>query len=131
MNLCYIRYSCNTADEYYTKEQEYLDEIGPEMSSLDTEYGNALLASPFRAELEKALSPVYFRYLEVASKAMSPMIVEDMVEENKLVSEYSKYMAALEFEFRGESSPGRRWPNISRTTTGRPGGRLIRSLARR
>lgn len=102
VNLCYIRYSCNTADEYYTKEQEYLDEIGPEMSSLDTEYGNALLASPFRAELEKALSPVYFRYLEVASKAMSPAIVEDMVEENKLVSEYSKYMAALEFEFRGE-----------------------------
>lgn len=103
VNLCYIRYSCNTADEYYTKEWEYLDEIGPEVGSLDTEYGNALLASPFRAELEQALSPVYFRYLEVASKAMSPVIVEDMIEENKLVSEYSKLMAGLEFTFRGET----------------------------
>lgn len=103
VNLCYIRYSCNTADEYYTKEWEYLDEIGPEVGNLSTEYGNALLASPFRAELEQALSPVYFRYLEVASKAMSPVIVEDMIEENKLVSEYSKLMAGLEFQFRGET----------------------------
>ena len=26
-SLCYIRYSCNTADEYYVKEHEYFDEI--------------------------------------------------------------------------------------------------------
>jgi oligoendopeptidase, M3 family len=101
-NLCYIRYSCNTADEYYVKEMDYFDEIGPAVANLNTEYGNALLASPFRAELEKALSPVYFRYLEVAQKAMSPVIMEDMVEENKLVSEYSKLMAGIEYEFRGE-----------------------------
>ena len=31
------------------------------------------------AELEKALSPVYFRYREVESLAMSPVIVEDNV----------------------------------------------------
>lgn len=102
-NLGYIRYSCNTADEYYTKEQDYLDEISPEISQLMTDYGNALLDSPFRAELEQALSPVYFRYLEVARKAVSPAILEDMVEENKLVSEYSKLMAGMEFEFRGET----------------------------
>ena len=102
-SLCYIRYSCNTADEYYSKENDYFDEIGPEVQSLLVEYGSALLQSPFRAELEKALSPVYFRYLEVQSKAMSPIIVEDMIEENKLNSEYSKLMAGLEFEFRGET----------------------------
>lgn len=101
-NLCEIRYTCNTADEFYVKEHEYMDEIGPEVSSLLTEYGNAMLASSLRPELEKALSPVYFRYLEVQSKAMSPEIVEDMVEENKLTSEYSKLMASLEFDFRGE-----------------------------
>ena len=83
-SLCYIRYSCNTADEYYVKEHEYFDEIGPEVSALLTEISNALLASPYRAELEKVLGPVYFRYREVESKAMSPEIVEDMIEENKL-----------------------------------------------
>ena len=50
-NLCYIRYSCNTADEFYLKEKDYFDEISPEIESLMTEYGNALLHSPFRKEL--------------------------------------------------------------------------------
>ena len=102
-SLCYIRYSCTTADEYYVKEHEYFDEIGPEVSALLPEISNALLASPYRAELEKVLGPVYFRYREVESKAMSPEIVEDMIEENKLCSEYSKLMAGLEFQFRGET----------------------------
>ena len=101
--LCEIRYTCNTADEYYVGEHEYFDEIGPEIQSLFTEYGSALLRSPLRPQLEQALSPVYFRYLEGQSMAMSPAIVEDMVEENKLVSEYSKLMAGLEFQFRGET----------------------------
>jgi len=102
-SLCYIRYSCNTADEYYVKEHEYFDEIGPEVQSLLVEYGSALLQSPFRAELEKALSPVYFRYLEVQSMAKTTAIVEAKISENKLNPLYSKPMAPLEFEFRGEN----------------------------
>ncbi len=46
-----------------------------------------------------------FKHLEVSRKSMSPEIIDDLVEENKLVSEYSKLMASLEFEFRGESLP--------------------------
>ena len=102
-SLSYIRYSCNTADEFYLKEKDYYDEVGPELENLNTEWSNALLESPFRAELEKALSPVLFRYLEVRAKAMSPAIIEDMIEENKLASEYSKLMADMEFTFRGET----------------------------
>ena len=101
-NLSYIRYSCNTADEFYVKENDYFDETGPEVGNLFNEYNNALLNSPFRKELEEKLSPVYFRHMEVQAKAMSPEIIEDMVEENKIVSEYSKLMSGMEFEFRGE-----------------------------
>ena len=102
-SLCYIRYSCNTADEYYVKEHEYFDEIGPEVQALLTAITQALLESPYRAELEKVLGSLYFRYCEVEALSMSPVIVEDMIEENKLCSEYSKLMAGLEFEFRGET----------------------------
>lgn len=102
-SLCHIRYTCNTADEFYVKENEYYDEIVPEVQALSTEYSNVLLQSPLRAQLEEALSPVYFKYLEVQSKSMSQDIIADMVEENKLVTEYSKLMAGLEFEFRGET----------------------------
>ena len=69
------------------------------------EYASALLDSPFRQELEKELSPVLFQSMEVQRKSMSRDIVPDMVEENKLVSEYSKLMAGMEFEFRGETMP--------------------------
>ena len=104
-SLSYMRYSINTVDEFYVAEKEYYDEVGPSVQNYMIEYASALLDSPFRAELEKALSPVLFKSLEVERKSMSPEIIEDMVEENKLVSEYSQLMAGMEFEFRGEKMP--------------------------
>ena len=101
-SLAYCRYSLNTADEFYSGENDYYDEIGPAVMNYNLQYSQALLNSPFRSELEKALSPVLFKKMEVDAKAMSAEIVPDMVEENKLVSEYSKLMSSIEFEFRGE-----------------------------
>ena len=104
-SLSYMRYSINTVDEFYVAEKEYYDEIGPQAENYVVAYASALLDSPFRAELEEKLSPVLFRSMEVARKAMSEAIIPDMIEENKLVSEYSKLMAGMEFEFRGEKMP--------------------------
>ena len=103
--LAYMRYSCNTADTFYIAENSHYDEIGPAVQNLSVEYASALLDSPFRAELEQMLSPVLFRSMEVSRKAISPAIIEDMVEENKLVREYSDLMSGLEFTFRGETMP--------------------------
>ena len=103
--LSYMRYSINTADEFYVAEKEYYDEIGPQVKSYIVEYSSALLDSPFRKELEEKLSPVLIKSMEVQRKSMSKEIVGDMVEENRLVSEYSKLMAGMEFEFRGEKMP--------------------------
>ena len=104
-SLSYMRYSINTVDEFYVAEKDYYDEIGPAAYNLTIEYEEALLDSPFRAELEKALLPLLFKAFDVERKTMSPEIIEDMVEENKLVSEYSQLMAGMEFEFRGEKMP--------------------------
>ena len=104
-SLASMRYTINTVDPFYVAENEYYDEIGPAVSNLDVQYASALLDSPFRAELEKALSPVLFQSMEVARKSMAPEIIEDMVEENKLVREYSDLMAAMEFDWRGEKLP--------------------------
>ena len=104
-SLASMRYTINTVDPFYVAENEYYDEIGPAVTNLDIQYASALLDSPFRAELEKALSPVLFQSMEVARKSMAPEIIEDMVEENKLVREYSDLMAAMEFEWRGEKLP--------------------------
>ena len=104
-SLASMRYTLDVSDPFYSAENEYYDEIGPEAESLLVEYSAALLDAPFRAELEQRLNPVLFRSMEVARKAMSPAIVEDMVEENKLVREYSDMMSAMEFSFRGKTMP--------------------------
>ena len=104
-SLASMRYTINTVDEFYVAENEYYDEIGPAVSNYTIQYASALLDSPFRAELEKALSPVLFQSMEVARKSMSEAVIEDMVEENKLVRRYSDLMSAMEFTFRGESMP--------------------------
>ena len=59
--LAYMRYSVNTADEFYSAENDYYDEAGPAVHSLIADYAAALLDSPFRAELERELSPLLFR----------------------------------------------------------------------
>ena len=100
--LSYMRYTINTVDEFYVAEKDYYDEIGPEVSNLDLAYNNAFMGSSFRGELEQNLNPLLFKSIENAMKSMSPEIVEDMIEENKLTSEYSKLMAGMEFNFRGE-----------------------------
>ena len=104
-NLASMRYTINTVDEFYVAENSYYDEIGPAVSSYDVKYAAALLDSPFRAELEQALSPVLFRAMEVQRKSMSEAVIDDMVEENKLVRRYSDLMSAMEFTFRGETMP--------------------------
>lgn len=104
-SLSYMRYSINTVDEFYLAEKDYYDEITPKVQNYLTEYSNAMLDSPFRAELEKELSPLLFKLFEVQRKAMSPDIIDEMVEENKLVTEYSNLMAGLTFDFKGESMP--------------------------
>ena len=104
-SLAYMRYTLNTTDEFYVAEMAYYDDTGPAVHSLQADYAAALLDSPFRPELEERLSPLLFRTLELERRSVSPEIVEDMVEENKLVSEYSKLMAGMEFEFRGQKMP--------------------------
>lgn len=105
--LSYMRYTINTEDEFYLKEKEYYDEAGPQIQNWMLKYTLAMLETPYRRELEEegSMIPLVFDSFEVERKAFSPAIVEDMIEENQAVSEYSKMMAAMEFPFRGEMLP--------------------------
>ena len=103
--LAQMRYTINTVDEFYVAENEYYDEIIPEAPALSQEYIKAVMESPLRPELEEKLGKLVFKQWEVELKSMSPAIIEDMVEENKVVMEYSKLMAGMDFEFRGEKMP--------------------------
>ena len=46
-NICYVRYTINTNDAFYQKENDYWDEAMPKMKSLTTAFDKEVLASPF------------------------------------------------------------------------------------
>lgn len=101
-NLCYIRHSINTNDEFYKNEQDYMDEIQPVVEGLVTKYYEALVQSPFRKELEKKWGKQLFALAEAQLKTFSPEIVPLLQKENKLSTEYTKLLASAKIFFEGE-----------------------------
>jgi len=100
--LASVRHSVDTRDEFYDSENAYWDETGPLYTELDALIYDALLESPFRAELEEALGTQFFKLIECEKRAFSPEIISDLQEENRLASEYDKLLASAKIEFQGE-----------------------------
>lgn len=101
-NICYIRHTVDTNDEFYKQEQDYLDEIQPLVQGLTTKYYDALVNSKFRTELENKWGKQLFDFADLQLKAFSPEVVEDLQLENKLSSEYTKLVASAKIMFEGE-----------------------------
>ncbi|MFS0861819.1 M3 family oligoendopeptidase [Fredinandcohnia sp. 179-A 10B2 NHS] len=101
-NLCYVRHTIDTNDEFYKQEQDYLDEIQPLVQGLTTSYYEALVNSKFRVELEAKWGKHLFNFADTQLKTFSPEVVEDLQQENKLSSEYTKLVASAKIEFEGE-----------------------------
>ena len=65
-------------------------------------FNKKLLASSFRKELEQEFGTHIFAMTELDMKVFSPAVMEDLAEENKLISSYNKLIASAEIEFAGE-----------------------------
>ena len=103
--IAYIRHTINTKDEFYTQEQDWLDEVMPQMEELTQQVSLALLQSPFRKELGDALGHLLFTNLEIAVRSFKPELMDLMMEENKLTSKYQKLYASAMVEFDGKTMP--------------------------
>lgn len=101
-NLCYIRHSIDTNDEFYKDEQDYMDEIQPEVEGLVTKYYQVLVNSKFRPELEEKWGKQLFALAEGQLKTFKPEIVPLLQKENRLSTEYTKLMASAKIDFEGE-----------------------------
>ena len=101
-NLCYIRHTIDTEDEFYKNENDYMDEIMPHIEGLRSEYYQALTSSHFRDELEKKWGKQLFDLAEGQLKTFSPEIIPLAQKENKLSSEYTKLIASAKIMFEGE-----------------------------
>ncbi|BCB03134.1 M3 family oligoendopeptidase [Bacillus sp. KH172YL63] len=101
-NICYIRHSIDTNDDFYKNEQEYIDDMMPEVHGLVTQYYQELVNSRFRGELESKWGKQLFSLAESEIKTFSPEIVPLLQKENKLSSQYTKLLASAKIPFEGE-----------------------------
>ena len=101
ITLSYIRHSIDTRDEFYKEENDFWDEVTPEMEEYEQEWIKTLVDSPFRKDFEEEYGDLLFVNAEIARKTFSPEIVEDLQKENELVSKYDELIASAQVPFEG------------------------------
>lgn len=101
-NLVLIRHSINTLDEFYDAENDYFDREGPRFMALNDVFFGLLLESSFEKQFREKLGDHFFNTMKLAKKTFSPEIMEELGEEAKLVSQYSKLLASAQIPFEGK-----------------------------
>ena len=102
ITLARIRNNIDTRDEFYDAEVTYYNQEMPKMQPSQKAWTQATLDSPFRPQLEEKYGKVTFVNAEMAAKAFSPELIEDIRKENALKQRYSKLIASAQIPFRGE-----------------------------
>ena len=100
--LVSVRHSIDTNDEFYDKENEYMDEISPILFGFTNDFYKALVNSKFKDELVQKYGKFLFDLAENTLKIFSPEIIPDAQEENRLSSKYSKLIASAKIDFDGK-----------------------------
>ena len=100
--LASTRLNLNSRDEFYTAEMDYYNNALPEIQMYDIKFTKAFLSSPCIDEAKKSLNPLVITMMELSLKCADERVLEEMQEENKLTTEYSKFVSELTYDFRGE-----------------------------
>jgi len=103
LNLCHIRHTANTNDQFYAAENDYFDAQSPAFQALNNRFLQALTQSPFREALEQKFGDQLFTLAELSLKTFQPSILEDLKQENALSTEYDKIKSQVSIQFEGNN----------------------------
>ncbi len=101
--LAQIRHDIDTRDEFYNEEIRFWDASLPGLQEYLVLFSRAMLESPFRSEFEEEFGTLMFVNAEIELKTFAPEIIEDMQEENRLVSAYEDLLASAQVPFEGNT----------------------------
>ena len=101
-NVISVRFTLNTQDEVIAKYQDLVDEISPLIANLGNEWNKILVKLPYRKQIEEKYGSYYFTMIENELKSFDEKIIPELVEINKLSSQYDKVMGSAQIEFRGQ-----------------------------
>ena len=100
--IAHVRNTINLLDEFYEAEMVYFNSQMPKYEILKKEMGEVIVASPFKAEMEKEFGTILIQNMEAQKQLSDESIVDDQVKEAELVSRFMKTQAAATVEFKGE-----------------------------
>lgn len=101
--LANIKYTTDTANDEFQKEVDFYNSAMPTVEDLITQYYKTLIHATFKKELQAKWGKFIFDLATYKIKGFDPKIIEELKEENRLTSEYTKLKGTAKIEFRGET----------------------------
>lgn len=100
--LATIHHTVNTADEFYSAENDYFDEQSPVIQDKVLALYRALLSSPHKAALGAKYGEILLQKMEIAVKSSDERLIPLQQEENALATAYQKLYASARIPFEGK-----------------------------
>jgi M3 family oligoendopeptidase len=97
-----LNYSIDTTNENYEEEYAYFDNSLPVFEDYANEFYKVLVSCKYKEQLIEKYGKQLFVKAELKNKCLNNSIVEDLQEENRLVSEYLKIRASAKINFDGK-----------------------------
>ena len=99
--IAYIRHTIDTSDEFYDKENEFVNEKTPELMPFLLAFSNAVYDSKFKPDFVKEFGEQMFTEIELRRKSFSEKNIPLLQKEAKLCNEYEKIIASADILFDG------------------------------
>jgi len=96
-----IRHTVDTSDEFYEKEDEYINQTIPEVMPQMQAFNMALLASPFKKDIDAEYGEQFLKAVKLGADSFSEKNIPLMQEESELTNRYQKLTASCKIEFDG------------------------------
>lgn len=101
-NVAYIRHTIDTSDEFYDKENEFLNEKTPELMPSLLAFSNAVYDSRFKPDFVAEFGEQMFAEVELRRKSFSEKNIPLLQKEARLCNEYEKIIASADILFDGK-----------------------------
>lgn len=103
LTIAQIRNHLNTLDVKYQKEQQYINENWPIYEKIVALFHEHVSYSPFKDEIKEKFGEQLVCLAEASQNTVSSEVIEYLIKENNLISDYTRLMATSTVEFRGEN----------------------------
>ena len=102
-SIANLNFSRDTKSKKAIDENNFYDQISPEISEIDNLFTKAIDASIFKKELEEKFGKHFFNLISMELKSFDPKLVPLMKKENELKNEYRSLLASAEIKYKGKT----------------------------